>query len=233
MGNPGILGQGGGGGSSTSTVWQEYGPGTVRVTGESRDTWTKGGGGGSSTSTVRQEYRPGTVRVTRESRDTWTRGGGGSSTSTVRQEYRPGTVRVTRESRDTRTRGGGSSTSTVRQEYRPGTVRVTGESRDTWTRGAGVPVLHHALHPGIVGEFGHVPCMSYILRNTRLCRHSSAVLDMGEQMRDRLAAESAESKFLSPVLYLSTSRKIKNVYSTNSQPPSPLSLHLLTPLLPA
>ena len=44
-GIPGYLDKGGGGGSSTSTVWQEYGPGTVRVTGESRDTWTKGGGG--------------------------------------------------------------------------------------------------------------------------------------------------------------------------------------------
>ena len=43
-GIPGYLDKGGGGGSSTSTVWQEYRPGTVRVTGESRDTWTKGGG---------------------------------------------------------------------------------------------------------------------------------------------------------------------------------------------
>ena len=44
-GIPGYLDKGGGG-SSTSTVWQEYRPGTVRVTGESRDTWTRGGGGG-------------------------------------------------------------------------------------------------------------------------------------------------------------------------------------------
>ena len=139
-GIPGYLDKGGGG-SSTSTVWQEYRPGTVRVTGESRDTWTKGGGG------FQYFYCMAGV-PSWDCQGNWgipgylDKGGGGSSTSTVWQEYRPGTVRVTGESRDTWTKGGGgSSTSTIRQEYSPGTVRVTGESRDTWTKGGGVPVL--------------------------------------------------------------------------------------------